>query len=122
MTAENQNFEFYAGDYKVLTINVLGGAGQLIDISSSSAIAWVMKEHPWSSANVLSKSLGSGITITDGPGGIFEIVLAAADTEALLNDLDAEGKLYWHEAEVTDGSGLPSTVTTGWITLKRSGT
>lgn len=121
MTAELQNTEIYAGNDRTLEIPVKNPDGSAKDITGAS-IAWVMKKHPWSTSNVLSKATGgSGITILDAANGLFEIAITNSDTAALLDALNAEGDLYWHAAEVTDGAGLVCTVTTGYITLKRAG-
>lgn len=52
---------------------------------------------------VLTKTVGTGITITDGAGGKFEIVLTEADTETLKAD-----KTYdWDIWRTDSGSKTP---------------
>jgi hypothetical protein len=55
----------------------------------------------------------SGVTITDGANGEFEVSLASADTVGL----SSPGK-YYHEIQMTL-SGVGTTLVQGIITLKR---
>ena len=63
-----------------------------------------------SQAATLSKSIGSGITVTDAVNGIFQVELTPADT------LAKKGS-YYHEAQVTDGSSDIATVFFGILTF-----
>jgi len=110
MSSDNQNFEFIKGQDKSLTVAVVDDAGAAVNIAGA-AIAWVLATD-LGGTTLVSKSVGSGITITNGPGGIFTVSLAEADTDALDNGW------YYHEAQVEDTSGNKTYVTTGWINLR----
>lgn len=112
MTMTNQNVTIWAGDTVNLNVVVGDGAGGLKDISGAT-IAWLLYDEN-AGASVLTKSTGSGITITSGAGGAFTVALAAADTE------DVTPGAYYHEAEVTDTLGNISTVFIGSVKINRS--
>jgi hypothetical protein len=109
MTTTAQNLALHSGDSKILEVTVTDGTGAAVDLTGAT-IAWQLAKSPGESA-LVSKTIGSGIAVTDAVGGIFEITLDAADTAAL------SGRHY-HEAEVTDTSGKVSTVLTGAVLIK----
>jgi len=89
---------------------VTDSQGGAFDLTGAAAIAWQLACSAGSAAPAVSKSLGAGIAITDGPNGVFTVMLDPSDTAALSG-------LYYHEAEVTDGAGNRSTVLTGVATV-----
>ena len=105
MTANNQNFQMYAGDSKNIVVTCRQEDGKDLNLTGAT-IKWVLKKTVLAGTNDLSKATGSGITITDAVKGKFEIKLNATDTTSLLNS-------YYHKAEVTDSSGNVSTVLVG---------
>jgi len=106
MTKTGQNFEMVAGDSKYVDITVEMDSSTLV----GSGIKWSMLKFD---SPVLSKtSTGSSITITAAK--VFRVTLGSTDTVSL-----APGQ-YEHEAEVTDGTGLVSTVTQGIVTITKS--
>ena len=62
----------------------------------------------------LTKSVGSGITITDATNGIFTVTLTNSDTDNIIRDTDIE-----YEARVTT-AGRTSTLKQGCFRVKRS--
>lgn len=122
MTAEQQNFDMTAGDTKVLrpTDNADGGVrdvdnGGTKDLTGAT-VEWVLADRPGGPAVVEKDNAGTGgVQITDAAGGVFDVSLDPADTD----DLSGE---YYHEAEVTDGSGDTETVWTGWIDIQQDTT
>ncbi|MCA0754921.1 hypothetical protein KP806_07650 [Paenibacillus sp. N4] len=105
MTATNQNFVTYAGDS-------LDIESVLPDVDMTGAkIKWAMMKSV-GDPHVIYKETPA-ITI-DNESGIYVIPLESADT------LDLKGA-YYHEAELTDSFGKPSTIMTGTITIKPSG-
>lgn len=104
MAAIDQNFELWSGNHATLTIPVLNAAGAVVPITGA-AIKWVLSKAV-DSAALVTKTVGAGVTITNGAGGIFTVALLPADTSSLWG-------IYYHEAEVTDGSGNIVTVLTG---------
>ncbi|KAA3645342.1 MAG: hypothetical protein DWQ07_12810 [Chloroflexi bacterium] len=123
MTKEDQNIEkFYAGDNKIIKIPVVDEDGQPFDMTSATA-EWVLKENPWDTTALISKSTASGITFSSfqGTNDQVEIALVPADTATLITE-EQDGKRFYHECEVTDTGGKVATVATGYITIKRSAT
>jgi hypothetical protein len=109
MSHNVQNFEIHAGDSRDIVVTVTDSQGAAVDLTGA-AVAWQLARSAGSAAAVVSKSLGAGIAITDGPNGVFTVTLDPADTESLTG-------LYYHEAEVTDAAGNRSTVLTGVATV-----
>lgn len=62
---------------------------------------------------VLQKTTSSGITITNGPGGVCEVAIEDEDTE------DLSPGTYYHQLEVFSGAGEDGVVVAeGTLTLK----
>ena len=93
MTYTGQNITLYQGDTRTLVVTVYDLDDNITPIAGSS-IKWVVYKRSGGAIHV-SKTVGSGITITDGPNGIFEIALARDDTLSLLGR-------YNHECELKD--------------------
>ena len=106
MTYTGQNIEIYQGDTRTLTVTVYDLDGKITSISGAS-IKWVVYKRS-SGTIYISKTVGSGITITDGANGLFEIALPRDDTLNLLGR-------YNHECELKDGSNNYSTIFTGYF-------
>ena len=115
MTSEDQNFEIYAGESKVITVSVKE-AGIAVNLTGATDIRWVVKRNEDDATALITKTLASGITTLDQilHAGEFTITLDPEDTE------DLGGASYYHEAEVTDSAGDPSTVTRGILTIKKA--
>ena len=114
MSHQIQNFEIHAGDDQAVMVTVKDEAGSVVDISGATEITWILKRSEGSSTDTLTKSkTGGGITITDGPGGVFEITVTSSDTAALQG-------LYYHKAVVTLASGK-TTVLTGVVSVIAAG-
>ena len=109
MSHKVQNFQIHAGDSRELVVTVSDSQGAAVDLSGA-AIAWQLARSAGAAAPAVAKALGSGIVITDGPNGVFTVMLDPADSETLSG-------LYYHEAEVTDAAGQRSTVLSGVATV-----
>lgn len=115
MTRTNQDFTIQKGDDETLEITVGDGSGGSKDLSGAS-IDWGLRKYP-DGQDLISKSVsGGGITITDEPGGVFEVDLDPSDTNSL--EIDGRSGDFYHEAVVTDSAGNVSTVTTGTATIR----
>lgn len=114
MTALNQDFTTYAGDAAYPQFTVRNAAGVVIDISTVQEIAW-SASRDLASAPVLSKTMtGGGIQlIGGGTRGIFQVNLAASDTQPLT-------AYYTHQATITDASGNVTTVALGRMQVGRA--
>ena len=100
------------GDSARFTVTVKDSAGAVVDLTGVTAIKWQMARSAFATTADLSKALGSGVTITDAPGGVFQVDLTPADTADLLGD-------FHHEAEVTDGAGDVATVFCGTLSFAK---
>ena len=106
-----QDFTIIEGDTKVLTVNVVDPAtGDPVAITSAT-ISWKASKSQKKTA-ALSKTTASGISITDGAGGVFTITIAAGDTTGFYGT-------YYHEAQVTFSDSTVSTVLRGVMTVER---
>lgn len=62
------------------------------------------------SGALVSKALGSGVVITDGPGGVVTVSLDDSDTDRL--------GTFAFECRVQDGVGNKSSVVRGYLTFE----
>lgn len=79
MATKNQNAEMWANDRKTFVFTCKDANGAAVDITAASAIAFgfsAVKDGP----ALVTKSLGSGVTIVNGPAGTFSVTLEPADT------------------------------------------
>lgn len=106
----DQNFEMFEGDTKDIVVTVTDSAGAAVDLTGA-VIAWQMARTARSATPAVAKSVGSGIVITDAPGGICTISLDSSDTGGLSGD-------FYHELEVTDAQANITTVLSGTVTIK----
>ena len=102
------DFRMYQGDSKTLSITVKDKDGDVVVITGAT-IKWQASRSYGKTADI-SKTTSSGISITDGPNGVFEVTLDASDTESL------EGE-YYHEAEITFSDSTISTVLAGRMNI-----
>jgi hypothetical protein len=114
MAEVNQDFEMFRGDDATLVISVKNADGSPKNLTGSTAIRWAMSRSPSDDVALISKTLGSGVSYIDQIGGVFQVQIAAADTE------DLSPRSYYHEAEVTDASNRKSTVLIGTVAIKPS--
>ena len=77
-------------------LTVTDGAGAVVVITTASACEFYVLDAP-GGTRLLAKTLGSGITITNGPAGQMTVAIAASDTIA-------QTGMLWYEAYVTVGS------------------
>jgi hypothetical protein len=109
------DFTMVAGDTKTIVFNVKDSGGAALDLTGAT-IRWGLCAYAASGAiaeaALLTKSVGSGITVTDAAGGVCQVALSAANTTATPR---MSGR-YYHELEVTSG-GVVSTVHRGLIEI-----
>ncbi len=104
----SEKIEFVSGDSKRLVVSVTDDNDTAVDLTGA-VISWQLARSVYGSAEI-SKSVGSGIAITDAVNGEFTVTLDPLDTDALEGD-------FYHEAQVTDTLGDISTVFSGNITI-----
>lgn len=89
-------FKMVSGDSKQLNITATESDGTAIDLTGVSAIKWSLFSTT-NGTEILTKTLGSGITVTTALSGVFAVVLDPADTTSLSGE-------YRHEVQITDAS------------------
>jgi hypothetical protein len=109
------DFSMHSGDTRTLEITVKDEDSAVVNISTAT-ITWALSKQDSASvapkgAAIVTKTVGDGVTITDGPNGRVDVAISAADTSALSGD-------YYHELEVTISSSV-STVLFGTVTIKK---
>lgn len=109
MTKKSQNVEMVAGDHADLVVTITGSNGVAKNLTGAT-IKWVLYDDA-NAVELLSKSTGSGVAITNALAGECTISLAPANT------LTIAAGIYYHECEVTDADGIVSTVLIGHVTI-----
>ena len=106
------DFSFYAGDKKLVTITVLDANDAAVNLTGA-AIRWHAARST-EDETVLEKTTDSpaGIVITDPTAGVFVVTLDEADTDDLIG-------IYYHEAEIEISSDI-STVISGHFYVIRT--
>lgn len=115
------SYEMHRGDDRQLTYTVVDQQDPAVAVDISTAtFLWVLANQdqgvliPQPLGDILvTKSVGSGIVITDGPNGGVRVDLGSGDTATRLAPAD-----YYHELQMTLG-GLVTTLVYGIITLKK---
>jgi len=110
-----QDFSMHSGDDRVLEVTINDSAGSAVDISTAT-ITWALSRISTTAvepkgAALLTKTLGAGVTLIDGPNGRCDVALVEADTD------DLAGSFY-HEMQIVI-SGDTSTVMYGTVTIKK---
>lgn len=103
-----QDFSMRSGDDEIIRFQIFGTDGEIVEITGSS-ITWACARRNQTPV-LIQKTVGSGITITDGANGICEVSLAQADTATFVGE-------YYHELEVVDNTGNKSTAAFGTMTV-----
>ena len=103
-----QNFEMFSGDDKNIQFTITDEDNAASDITGASA-TWACSRRVKTST-LISKTVGSGITIVSGVGGVLLVSLAQADTASLRGD-------YYHELEIVDAAGKKTTAAYGTMTV-----
>jgi hypothetical protein len=105
------NFEMVSGDTKDIVVSVLDENDAVVPITGATAVFALSKTD--FSPILFTKTVGSGIVITDGPGGILTVTLVEADTESLIGQ-------HYYEIELTDAAFKVSTIALGRITIRKN--
>lgn len=97
------------GDTHAFTVTISDGTSPINISSYSFKLTVDPSSSPSSSSNnlfQLTSSPAAGITITDGGSGVISVALTAGQA-------DQTPKVYFYDLEMTDGSGLITTILTG---------
>jgi hypothetical protein len=108
--ATENEFDLFSGDDYVLHFTIVDEAGVAVDLSGAQQITFALARKV-SVEPLFSKTLGSGVTVTDGPAGKVDVAIDAADTDALKG-------AYYHEVELRNAAGKRSTVSYGAVTIQ----
>ena len=111
-TAQNVT-DLVSGNDRTINVTVTTAAGVAVSLAGAGAIVWKVYGNLRGVTVLITKSVGSGITVTNAAAGLFSIALSAADTESL------EGE-YRHEGELTDSTGAITTIFAGRIVVRRN--
>ena len=103
--AANANISFYKGEDVTLTVTMAPAAN-----ITGWTLQFTMRKQFGDSSALITKTNGSGITITDAANGVFKVTLASADTATL--DLRA----YVFDIQRID-AGNRTVLTIGNVTL-----
>ena len=110
MTSKKQDFEVYDGDAKLLQIDIDPDK----DLTGAT-VTWYLTQHDKPDSILVTKSIGSGITVTNAALGQFEVAIDEADTDGLASGENTVE--YRHYARVLDTSGDTAVVTTGVVSV-----
>lgn len=115
MIGLQQDFDMHSGDSRDLEITVVDENDAAVDVSAAT-MTWELSKLDSSGtlpaprgAALVTKTVGSGITITDGPNGELTVALDPADTADLRGD-------HYHELQIVTG-GKTSTVLFGKVAV-----
>lgn len=112
----DRNAPYVAGDYLDLVVTAVDGDGDPIDISGAAgmrySISAMLSNGEPTGPSLLTKSLGSGVALTNGAAGVFTITLANGDTGGMPG-------VHYHEAEMIDSEGRVVTLFRGSIAVTR---
>lgn len=84
----------YAGDTLILEITAKDSDGSALDLSGLT-LKWSLARTNTSTA-LLTKTVGSGITVTDAALGKFKVELTPSDTDKFSGE-------YYHEVRASQG-------------------
>jgi hypothetical protein len=100
---------WFIGEDKTLEFTVLEADGSAQDLSGW-AIEWVLRREPGGSA-LVTKEVGSGITVSTPASGVLQVAVADVDTDPL-----PAGR-YWHALRRAD-SGTEAVLAYGQVALR----
>lgn len=107
------DFEIWQGDGHEIEITVTDDAGEPYNLATVLALTWSLAET-WGGTALVSKAIGTGITITDAAAGKLAIEILSADTAGLT------GKDYVHQTKMTDAIGQTYTISYGKAVVQKS--
>ncbi len=110
ITTNVANLTITRGDTLVHRITVKNTDETAKDITGAT-VRYTVRERTYDGAQVLQKTVGSGITLTTPTSGILDATLSAADTAALVPSVG-----YVYDCEITL-SGQVQTVQSGTLSV-----
>jgi len=113
MVKEQQDFTMFSKNRIVLSVSVTDDDDIPVNLTSYPQIHWFMMNRPHSSTWSISKSVGSGVSVSDAPNGIFIVTLTGSDTAGKTGS-------FYHEALLIDDNSQSYTITIGTAKLRKS--
>ena len=106
---------YFTGEDKLLPFTIVDSSGG-VQVITGWALSWMVKaaKTDADAAAKVTKTTVSGITITNGAGGICQVAVSDDDIAAL-----AGGTLYHHELKRTD-AGLETVLSFGTFRLRQA--
>lgn len=101
----NADFLTFPGDTVIPTFTVVDGDGAPVDISSATAIAWIVRASTAESATLATLTLAGGqiAKVNGGTGGQFTVTIGPTVTTGL-------NGAYQHLAQLTFPSGIVTAI------------
>jgi hypothetical protein len=106
------NLEMHSGNTKYIRITVKNTDLTAYDLTGKT-VDFTIKLKKDDVAPLFTKSIGSGVVLTNAAGGILTVTISPDDTSAL----DEES--YYHETKVTNGAEVV-TILDGRLKIKKS--
>lgn len=108
------NITLTRGDSRTLSITVLDSDGSAADLTGAS-IWWTAKRdiNDADADAIISKTVGSGITVTNAAGGLATVTIAPDDW----TDAEDSDKHYVWDLQVKSDTGTVTTVASGRIII-----
>ena len=110
-------FSMHSGDSRVIELTVNNQDDTAVENITGAAITFALSKQAGNvtspkpaGAALVTKTVGSGITITDGPNGRADVVLAPADSASL------PAGVYYYEVQIIL-AGATATTHYGQITI-----
>lgn len=111
--AREADVSWFVGEDKTLRFTVYQADDTTIQNITGWTLEWEVRQRPASSTPLLTKTTGSGITLTDPTNGVCDVALTATDTTTL-----GSGE-YVHALRRTN-SGASTVLTYGDATARDS--
>lgn len=120
MASTNQDFVMWAGESKLIVIDVVDENGEPKTIETNGTAEWVMQKSVSDVTGKVIKTTSNGISLSnvligDSTGGRLTIELLPADTHS-------KSGIFYHEAKYYDSSLNETVITVGRATIKPSAT
>lgn len=121
MVKTNQNDVVYAGNHRRMRFTLYEPDGVAVSDLTGCTLQWALSRYTptgdYETEALLRKdtaTLGGVEVVGDPTGGVVDVVLLAADTEAL------GGATYYQELELIDPDGDSVVVATGALTVRKN--
>jgi hypothetical protein len=102
------------GDTRLIRATFVDEAGGVLSLVGCTIRWWMAKTA--NGPSLLTKSIGSGVTVVNAAGGRFDVRIAPVDTANVVSIPPGD---YYHECEVIDSSGDVATVFAGKLTITK---